>query len=197
VKRDWAAAAAIIVMASAPGAFAADTAAADATALPLATDRLPATAGECAVWRRERSFSKSVEVHDSAAFASHLHPGAVFNAGTADADRGRDAVLKSWAGIVEGKNVVLRWRPGIVTIGGDPRVAVSRGPYILQASREGALVFSVGFYQTVWGLDASDSSWRVLFDGGASTPMKVADRAAAEAWVAAQAMSDCASATTP
>jgi ketosteroid isomerase-like protein len=177
--------------------FAGELAAADATALPLATQRLPASADECAVWRRERSFSQSVEAHDASAFASHLHPGVVFNAGTPDADRGRDEVIKSWAGIVEGKSVVLRWRPGIVTIGGEPNVAVSRGPYILQTNREGAAALSVGFYQTVWVRDASDSTWRVLFDGGASTPMKVADRGAAETWVAAQAMSDCASPSSP
>ena len=152
-----------------------------------------ASADECAVWRRERSFAQSVEAHDAAAFAAHLHPGAVFNAGSADADRGLAAMTRSWAGIIEGKGVLLRWRPGIVTIGGDPKVAVSRGPYILQASRDGVATFSVGFYQTVWLREAADGPWRVLFDGGASTPIKLADRAAAEAWVVAQAMSDCAS----
>ena len=44
-----------------------------------------------------------------------------------DAERGREAVVKSWAGIVEGKAIALRWRPGIVNIGGEPTIAVSRG----------------------------------------------------------------------
>jgi hypothetical protein len=178
-------------------AFAAEPAPVDATALPLATERVAASADECAVWRRERSFARSVESHDASAFASHLHSGAVFNAGTDGADRGRDDIVKSWAGIVEGKAVVLRWRPGIVTIGGEPRIAVSRGPYILQTTKEGAAAFSVGFYQTVWLFDSKDAAWRVLFDGGASTPLKVADRAAADTWVAAQAMSDCAGSAPP
>jgi ketosteroid isomerase-like protein len=170
---------------------------ADAAALPLATRRVPASADECAVWRRERSFAQSVERHDAAAFATHVHAGAVFNAGTADADRGRDEIAKSWAGIVEGKGMLLRWRPGIVTIGGDPRVAVSRGPYIVQTTKEGVATFSVGLYQTVWLRDPNDGVWRILFDGGASVPLKVVDRAAAETWVVAQAMSDCASGTAP
>ncbi len=164
----------------------------DPTALPPGTTRIAASADECAVWRRERSFAKSVETHDLAAFESHLHAGAVFNAGAAEADRGRAAVVQSWAGIVEGKGIVLRWRPGIVHIDGDPAIAVSRGPWILQSARDGASSFSVGFYQTVWVRDAKDATWRVLFDAGASTPLKVADRAAADAWVAEQTMSDCA-----
>ena len=164
----------------------------DPTALPPGTQRIAASADECAVWRRERSFAKSVEAHDLPAFESHLHPGVVFNAGDAEADRGRAAVVQNWAGIVEGKGIVLRWRPGIVDIGGDPAIAISRGPWILQATRDGAASFSVGFYQTVWARDAKDATWRVLFDAGASTPLKVADRAAAAAWVAEQPMSDCA-----
>jgi hypothetical protein len=196
MKRAVAVAVVFIALVGARG-FAAEPASADATALPPATERLPASADECAVWRRERSFARSAESHDASAFASHLHAGAVFNAGTDGADRGRDDIVKSWAGILEGKAVLLRWRPGIVTIGGEPRIAVSRGPYILQTTKDGAAMFNVGFYQTVWLFDSKDAAWRVLFDGGASTPLKVADRAAADTWVAAQAMSDCVSSAPP
>jgi ketosteroid isomerase-like protein len=171
----------------------ADGTATDPTALPLAAKTVVARAQECAVWRRERSFSRSVEAHDAAAFASHLHADAIFDAGAVDATRGRDAIVAGWSGIIEGKALVLRWRPGVVDIGGDPGVALSRGPYILQSVRDGKPAFNVGFYQTVWRRDAADDSWRVLFDGGASTPMAVDGRAAAEAWVRQQTMSDCAS----
>lgn len=164
----------------------------EAAALPPGTRRVAASADECAVWRREGSFSRSVEAHDLPAFESHLHPGTVFNAGAVEAERGRAAVVQGWAGIVEGKGTVLRWRPGIVNIGGDPAIAISRGPWVVQATRDGAPTFSVGFYQTVWVRDAKDGAWRVLFDAGASTPQKMADRAAADAWVAEQPMNDCA-----
>jgi hypothetical protein len=163
----------------------------DAAALPLAVKRLPASTEECAVWRRERSFAHSVEAHDENAWASHLHPGVIFGAGTADADRGRDQVLKLWPDLSGRKNFVLRWRPGIVMIGGEPRIAVSLGPYVFQDRRKGVDRFEVGLYQTVWVREENDGIWRVLFDGDASTSMQVADRAAADAWVAAQAMSDC------
>ena len=186
--------AALVALAGSCGAALAQDAVIDAKPLPLATQRVPASADECAVWRREQSFARSVESHDAAAFASHLHAGAVFNAGSAGADRGRDAVARSWAEIVDGKALALRWRAGIVQIAaGEPQIAVSRGPYILQRVQAGAPVFRVGMYQTVWLRDRGDGVWRVLFDGSASSPQAMADRAAAERWVEEQAMSDCAS----
>jgi len=165
----------------------------DAAPLPLATKRITASSDECAVWRREQAFARSVEAHDMGAWQSFLHAGAVFDAGTVDADRGRDAVAKSWAPIVEGKAIALRWRPGIVQIGGEPTIALSRGPYILQRVQAGATIYRVGMYQTVWVRDGGDGVWRVLFDGSATTGQTMADRAAAERWVEEQAMSDCAS----
>ena len=165
----------------------------DARPLPLAAKRIAASSDECAVWRREQAFARSVEAHDARAFQSFLHAGTVFGAGTADADRGSDEVVKSWAEIVEGRTIALRWRPGIVQIGGEPAIALSRGPYILQRVQAGAPIFRVGLYQTVWVRDGRDGVWRVLYDGPASAPQPVADRAAAERWVEEQVMSDCAS----
>jgi ketosteroid isomerase-like protein len=165
----------------------------DARPLPLAAKRLPASADECAVWRREQAFARSVESHDARAFQSFLHAGAVFQAGTADADRGSDAVTGAWREIIDGKTIALRWRPGIVQIGGEPAIAVSRGPYILQRMQAGAPVHRVGMYQTVWVRDGRDGVWRILFDGSATTGQPVDDRAAADRWVEDQPMSDCAS----
>jgi ketosteroid isomerase-like protein len=180
---------ALVLCAIGAGARAED--AIDAKPLPLATKRVPASADECTVWKREQSFARSVESHDARAFASFLHAGTVFNAGTPDADRGRDSVAQSWTEIVDGKSIALRWRPGIVQIGGEPHIAVSRGPYILQRVQAGAPVFRVGMYQTVWLRDAKDGVWRVLFDGSATTSQPMESRAAAERWVEEQAMSDC------
>ena len=165
----------------------------DAKPLPPATKRITASSDECAVWRREQAFARSVEAHDARAFQSFLHAGTVFNAGTAEADRGSEEVAKSWAEIVEGRTIALRWRPGIVQIGGEPTIALSRGPYILQRVQAGAPIYRVGMYQTVWVRDGRDGVWRILFDGSATTGQPMADRAAAERWVEEQAMSDCAS----
>jgi hypothetical protein len=118
----------------------------DAKPLPAATKRITASSDECAVWRREQAFARSVEAHDARAFQSFLHAGTVFAAGTAEADRGSDEVAKSWAEIVEGRTIALRWRAGIVQIGGEPTIAVSRGPYILQRMQAGAPAYRVGMY---------------------------------------------------
>ncbi len=185
-------AALLVVLATAVGAQA-QVAAIDAEPLPPATKRIAASGDECAVWRREQAFSRAVESHDAGAFQSFLHPGAVFQAGTADADRGSDNVTKEWAEIIGGQTIALRWRPGIVHIGGEPAIAVSRGPYILQRLEAGAPSYRVGMFQTVWVRDGGDGVWRVLFDGSATTGQAVDDRAAADRWVEAQAMSDCAS----
>ncbi len=170
----------------------AQTVAIDAKPLPFADKRLPASAEECAVWKRELAFARSVEAHDRPAFAAFLHPGAVFNAGTPDAERGREAIVGSWAEIVDGKTIALRWRPGVVAIGGEPSIAVSRGTFILQRVGNDAATFLVGMFQTVWVRDATDGVWRVLFDGSATTSQPMQDRAAAERWVTDQPMSDCA-----
>ncbi|MEO8310144.1 MAG: DUF4440 domain-containing protein [Caldimonas sp.] len=174
------------------GPAGAQVAAIDARPLPMAAKRASASADECAVWRRELAFARSVESHDARAFESFLHAGTVFNAGTVDADRGRDTVLKEWAPIVDGKTIALRWRPGIVQIGGEATIAISRGPYILQRTKDGAPVYRVGMFQTVWVRDARDGVWRVLFDGSATTGQPIEDRASADRWVEEQQMSDCA-----
>jgi len=175
------------------GAASAQVAVIDAKPLPPATRRITASSDECTVWRREQAFARSVEAHDARAFQSFLHAGTVFGAGTAEADRGSDEVAKSWAEIVEGRTIALRWRPGIVQIGGEPTIALSRGPYILQRTQGGAATYRVGMFQTIWVRDGRDGVWRVLFDGSATTGQPMDDRAAAERWVEDQAMSDCAS----
>ena len=184
--------AALVVALCAAAAAHAQVAAIDARPLPLATKRIAASSEECAVWRREQAFARSVEAHDAGAFRSFLHAGTVFGAGTAEPDRGSDEVAKSWAEIVEGKTIALRWRPGIVQIGGEPAIALSRGPYILQRMQAGAPIYRVGLYQTVWVRDGRDGVWRVLYDGSASAGQAMDDRAAADRWVEEQAMSDCA-----
>jgi ketosteroid isomerase-like protein len=183
----------LVALIGAAGAAAAQVAVIDARPLPLAAKRIAASADECAVWRRELGFARSVDSHDARAFESYLHVGTVFNAGAVEADRGREAVAKSWAEIVEGRTIALRWRPGVVQIGGEPNIALSRGPYIMERMQSGAPVYRVGMYLSIWVRDGRDGVWRVLFDGSATNGPPVADRAAADRWVQEQAMSDCAS----
>ena len=172
-----------------PSFAAAQSSAAAASAAPLP----PAvhSAAECAVWRRELSFAKSVEAHDAKAFAAHLHPGAVFNAGSRSPLRGGEAVAQAWAGIVEGKEFILRWRPGVVAIGGDPNIALSRGPsFSDNPGADPKERYKVGFFQSVWVRDPASGEWRVLFDRPDGPPRVVATADEGRAHLAAQSSSE-------
>lgn len=134
---------------------------------------------ECAVWAREQSFADSVTKHDAKAFAEHVHPGAVFAANTPRPTRGRDAILKDWAGILDGSAIGLEWYPTVVVIGGEPDVALSSGPALIESrDPKAAQKYALVSFTSTWHHD-SDGTWRVLLDGG-TTP-----RPASEAEVAA------------
>ncbi len=140
---------------------------------PAAAVRPAMSAAECEVWNRERSFAASVEHHDAAAFADHVHVQAAFDAGSPEPIHGRDAVVDGWKGIIEGKQIRLGWSPGIVTIGGDGSLAISRGPSWIQDLRPNPKQqYRIGEFISTWIRDA-DGKWRVLFDGGAA-PMHAA-----------------------
>lgn len=178
----------LAVVVSSPAAAQGSASAASAAPLPAVVH----SAAECAVWQRESSFAKSVEAHDAKAFASHLHPGAVFNAGSRGPLRGREAVAQAWAGIVEGKEFILRWRPGVVAIGGDPNIALSRGPSFSESpGADPKERYKVGFFQSVWVRDAASGEWRILFDRVDGSPRVVASAEEGRAHLAAQSSDDC------
>lgn len=144
--------------------------------LPLASLLLPAaaaaatpqlTASECEVWQREQSFARSVVQHDAAAFVAHLAENAAFGASTPQPNRGRDAIAKRWAGLIEGRRVALRWYPTRVTMApGVDDVAWSSGPSLIEVLDPKAKDrYLIGAFHSVWHKDA-DGVWRVLFDDG-------------------------------
>lgn len=131
------------------------------------------TAAECVVWDRERSFAQSVEAHDAAAFAEHIREDAVFEAGTSAPTRGRAAVVENWKDTIAGKGMLLRWYPDIVTIGGNPDIALSHGAFWLQDDSPNARQrFRSGSFNTIWQKGA-DGAWKVLFDWGGTPPVAV------------------------
>ena len=104
----------------------------------LAQEAKPAPAptfskDECAVWARELGFADSVAQHDAKAFTDFVHPGAVFSANTPRPTRGRAAILEEWTGIIDGSALGLSWYPDVVVIGGEPGVALSSGPALLES----------------------------------------------------------------
>jgi len=141
---------------------------------PTATAAPAMSASECAVWNREISFAAAVESHDAKAFAEHLHPGAVFLGGNNKPKRGSEVIAGAWAGIVQGEGGVLHWHPDTVVIGGDPNVALSRGPWWIADTSPGAKApFVIGSYVSTWVRDRK-GVWHVLFDGGGGNEPKPA-----------------------
>lgn len=156
-----------------------------AVAAAAADEAPPMSAEECAVWNRELSFAKSVDNHDAKAFAAHIHPGAVFAAATANPTRGRDAIVESWAALLEGKTVQLVWRPQFVSVGSNANVAISRGPfYVHNSDPKARAAYAVGTFTSVWGRANARAPWQVLFDGGGPPPTPVAGEAEALAHLA-------------
>jgi ketosteroid isomerase-like protein len=140
------------------------------------------TAEECAVWQRETSFAGSVAAHDAKAFAGHVAANAVFGASTPEPTRGREAIVKRWAGLIEGKRVLLRWYPTQVIIApGVADTAWSSGPSLLEVLDPKAKDrYLLGAFHSVWHKDP-DGVWRVLFDDGVEPrPVRAAEVAAFE-----------------
>ena len=125
------------------------------------------TASECEVWQREQSFARSVAEHDALAFAARVAENAVFGVSTPEPNRGRDAITRRWAGLIEGKRVALRWYPTRVAIAPDvDDVAWSSGPSLIEVLDPKAKDrYLIGAFHSVWHKDA-DGTWRVLFDDG-------------------------------
>ena len=76
---------------------------------PPAAPAARMTPAECEVWARELSFAQSVADHDAAAFAAHHEPDAAFAADSPQPKRGRELIATRWAGLIEGKQLLLSW----------------------------------------------------------------------------------------
>ena len=155
--------------------------------LPFASLLLPAavaaatpqlTAAECAVWQREQSFARSVAEHDAVAFAGHVAVNAAFGASTPEPNRGRDAIVQRWAGMIQGRHVLLRWYPTRVTMApGVDDVAWSSGPSLIEVLDPKAKDrYLIGAFHSVWHKEA-DGVWRVLFDDGVEPRPATAEEA--------------------
>ncbi|MGH8109537.1 MAG: YybH family protein, partial [Arenimonas sp.] len=125
---------------------------------------------ECEVWNREKSFAMSVENHDAKAFAEHLEANAVFVNGDGSFSRGRDAVTKDWSGIIEGKNIIVRWNPDFVSVSSDGKSAISRGPFWMENPNPQAKEkYRTGTFQSTW-VKNKKGQWHVFIDGGTPPP---------------------------
>ena len=158
-----------------------------ASLVPLASAQSPGkTTDACAVWERETGFAQTVLDHDAKAFAAYLHPGAVFIGGDGKGTHGRDAVVAEWAGLIDGKGLLLRWYPDAVDVSGDGNTALSRGPYWMDnPAAPAGKRYRIGRFISTW-VRGGDGQWQVVFDGGGGNVPKPATQAEVEALAAAR-----------
>ena len=113
---------------------------------------------------REVGFSQSVEHKDIAAFRSFIDVDARFvGAGIL---RGVDQIAEAWSVFFKPGLPAIKWRPQIIEVLENGRLALSRGPYIsVSVNADGNKVENWGTFNSVWRLN-DDGEWRVVFDAG-------------------------------
>jgi ketosteroid isomerase-like protein len=67
--------------------------------------------------------------------------------------------------------VVLKWEPEYMDIAKSRDFGFSTGPWEAQEFRPGTPPLSIGYFLTVWKKQA-DGIWKVILDGGGTTPQK-------------------------
>lgn len=128
----------------------------------------------------EIAFAESVANGDVDAFARLVHADARF-AGSG-VMRGRDEILRAWAVFFEHDGPAITWRPEVVEVLEQGTLALSRGPYRVQAAdADGNVSEEWGTYNSVWQKQA-DGAWQIIFDAGspAAEPPPPATRALIE-----------------
>jgi ketosteroid isomerase-like protein len=122
---------------------------------------------------REIGFSKSIESRDMEAFRSFLDDDARFVGNRIR--RGPDEITEAWRTYEPEDGPSLKWRPQIIEVLEDGKLALSRGPYrYTQKNDAGEEVDYWGTFNSVWRLQ-DDGSWKVVFDAGSPAAEAPAD----------------------
>ena len=116
---------------------------------------------------REIGFSKSIETRDMELFRSFLDDDARFVGGRVS--RGPDEIAEGWSVYEPNDGPSLKWRPQIVEVLEDGKLALTRGPFqMITTDEEGVETEQWGTFNSVWRLNA-DGVWRVVFDAGSNS----------------------------
>jgi ketosteroid isomerase-like protein len=126
---------------------------------------------------REIGFSKSVETLDAERFASFLDADARFVGQSVM--RGPGAITEAWSVFFAEGGPTIKWRPQIVEVLEDGKLALSRGPFrVVSKDDQGVESESWGTFNSVWRLH-DDGEWRVVFDAGSNEAESPTDEAKA------------------
>jgi ketosteroid isomerase-like protein len=113
---------------------------------------------------REIGFSQSVETSDLERFTSFLDDDARFVGSSVL--RGPASITEAWSVFFREDGPKIRWRPQIVEVLEDGKLALTRGPYQLIAPGAGGeMVEQWGTFNSVWRMQP-DGQWKVVFDAG-------------------------------
>ena len=113
---------------------------------------------------REIGFSRAAEEQDLAAFRAFIDADARF--ASTGVLRGADEIARAWTVFFQEDGPTIKWRPRIIEVLADGRLALSRGPYrVLGHDEDGNTVEEWGTFNSVWRLN-DDGEWRVVFDAG-------------------------------
>ena len=113
---------------------------------------------------REIGFSRAAERQDLEAFRSFIDEDARFI--SSSVLRGPDAITAAWNVYFQAGGPTIKWRPQVVEVLDNGRLALSRGPYRVAAVDDsGKPVEQWGTFNSVWRVN-DDGQWRVVFDAG-------------------------------
>jgi ketosteroid isomerase-like protein len=113
---------------------------------------------------REVGFSLAAEKQDAEAFRSFIDADARF-AGNSVL-QGVDAIADAWTYFFRKDGPTIKWRPRIVEVLEDGKLALTRGPYrVVSSDANGNRTEQWGTFNSVWRLN-DDGTWRVVFDAG-------------------------------
>ena len=130
---------------------------------------------------REIGFSRAAEAQDMDAFRSFIDADARFVSDSVL--RGVDDIASAWSVFFGEDSPSIKWRPQIVEVLEDGRLALSRGPYrVTSSDPDGNAVEQWGTFNSIWRLH-DDGLWRVVFDAGspAASPPDEATQALLDA----------------
>lgn len=121
----------------------------------------------------EIAFSYSVENRDKKSFRQFLDPDARFVGRSVL--RGPDEIVNGWSVFLDNDYPRILWRPDVVEVLADGKLALSRGPYVLTSlDEDGNQVESWGTFNSIWRR-AADGNWHVVFDAGSEGSGPVPD----------------------
>ena len=113
---------------------------------------------------REIGFSRAAEVQDMSVFRSFIDADARFVGDSVL--RGVDDIAAAGSVFFGDDSPTIKWRPQIVEVLENGKLALSRGPYrVTTVDADRNPVEQWGTFNSIWRLH-DDGQWRVVFDAG-------------------------------